>query len=158
MIYCGLALDFWLFGVLGISHPLLNERAGSPKPQSQSSNSGKIRDFSIRMGWWFILCSHKTIMHLPLFQNQQPRQLVSIGLEKTGRTATTGSGALLHPPQKLSCRTYCKMLTEHCRVHWERDEKSADLRLPVQLLASVSQAHSLTQSPTCPVSLCLDPL
>lgn len=93
-------------------------------------------------------------MQLPLFQNQQPRQLVSIGLEKTGSTtATTGSGAFLHPPQKLCRWTYCKMLTEHCRVHGERDEKSADLWVHVQFLASVSQACSLTRSPTGPVFL-----
>lgn len=32
MICCGLALDFLLFGVLGIPQPLLNARAGSPTP------------------------------------------------------------------------------------------------------------------------------
>lgn len=140
-------LAFWAFPTLFSMHEQVAQR-------HQSSNSGKIQDFSIRMGWWFILNSHKTIMQLPLFQNQQPRQRVSISLEKTGSTtATTGSGALLHPPQKLSCWTYCKMLTEHCRVHRERDEKSADLWVPVQFLASVSEAYSLTQSPTCPVFL-----
>lgn len=32
MICCGLALDFLLFGMLGIPHPLLNAQAGSPTP------------------------------------------------------------------------------------------------------------------------------
>lgn len=142
-------LVFWAFPTFFSMHKQVAQCH-----RSSSSNSGKLRDFSIGMGWWFILSSHKTIMQLPLFQNQQPRQLVSIGLEKTGSTtATTGSGAFLHPPQKLCRWTYCKMLTEHCRVHRGRDEKSADLWVPVQFLASVSQACSLTRSPTGPVFL-----
>lgn len=59
------------------------------------------------------LDSHKMIMQLSSFQNHQHRQLVSIGLEKTGSTITTGSSGTLQPPSELSCKICCKMLTEH---------------------------------------------
>lgn len=154
MICCGPALDFWLFGVLGIPHPCLNARVGSAMPPELEFQLWKDLGFFYKDG----MVIHSELSQdnhaaAPVSKSAAPPARLHQPWENRKHNGPTGSGALLHPPQKLSCWTYCKMLTEHCRVHRERDEKSADLWVPVQFLASVSQAYSLTQLPACPVFL-----
>lgn len=152
--------DFWLFGVLGIPHPLLSAQAGSPMPPELEFQLWKALGFFYKDE----LVIHSELSQgnhaaAPVSKSAAPPARLHQPWENRKHNGHRRSGALLHPPQKLSCWAYCKMLTEHCRVHRERDEKSADLWVPVQFLASVSLAYNPIQSPTCPMfPCCLNPL